>query len=437
MFPATTADILEIGPETRFNYLHHVVELEGEIPRAVLERALVRAVAAWPVLGCRFEDRRTAGGWEPLEGFHVSSLLREDRADSTESLEEQTSQFMLDAPSVRSGAPLRLLSLRHDGGTRLVLKLHHGASDAMGGIELLRLIGAAISGVPWDGPETGARRIGELVANEQRGRRADVVRSVMKQLPPWAKAVSLSRHTPPIGRPGPGPIRPALLQSTLDAKQTRAVLERSKTGVSVAASLTAAALVATFDRCRVEGHAPKELGVFFTIDSRRHFAGSGRTLANLTSAHILAVPCDELTTFERAVAAVNAAITETMSTGYAGVAPMLIADTIGPALPTRVMRALADGPPYLPFVYVAYMGNVDPMLATFGPRLRNYLLFPSPAPAYASPPLFATLARDRLSFALYYDQRSCSLPAATRFRDDVERLMCDESRSRDATRTLQ
>ena len=70
MLLPTAVDMMMVGgldEAMLFNCNHHLVDVNTAPSLEALEHALTCAIAAWPVLGCRYDDAYGRPRFEPLE----------------------------------------------------------------------------------------------------------------------------------------------------------------------------------------------------------------------------------------------------------------------------------------------------------------------------------------------------------------------------------
>ncbi len=132
--PARLGDIAMIAM-ARFYVpeIHLAIDLRGELDGDRLARALRLLLDAEPILGCRFVPRWVAPYWQRLEEEEAdgADLLLEDTV--TGDARERATQRFFGEPMPGDGGPrVRALWCRGGPGDRLVLKVHHQATDAGG-----------------------------------------------------------------------------------------------------------------------------------------------------------------------------------------------------------------------------------------------------------------------------------------------------------------
>jgi NRPS condensation-like uncharacterized protein len=138
--PARTEDIaLHMMAVLTVMQIHGVLDFEGALDGPRLRRALRLLLDAEPVLGCRFVPRFAFPYWQRLEPAELdqATLLRELAAQADAERDAAGADFLAEPMPADAGPRISALWLRGDAGDRLVLKVHHQASDAGGVKELL------------------------------------------------------------------------------------------------------------------------------------------------------------------------------------------------------------------------------------------------------------------------------------------------------------
>lgn len=433
MLRASATDILEIGPDTRFNWIHHVLDLDEVPSKEALARAMSHAVVTWPVLACRYDDSRKPFRWDAIRNFRIEdSLEHVSVGEGDEALHHATVARVLASPSIRQGPPWRLALLVSGPRSRLLVKLHHGCSDAMGGIELVRQIGTVLRGRTPSTP-SGPRSVLDLFAAVGSTTRSEMRRSVWRQLGTVRDELGLTKSIPAVGVPQPGPLTDVGVRIEVLAEEDSERIRR-RAGLGVGATLIAAATMASLARATEEGKAHAIAGAFLPIDLRRH-TDAPRGIANLTGPHVLPLQTSELVDLERATRAVERALEATLARGYAGLGVLTLGELLLPLLPKTVLQKMAHGGVHLPFTNISYLGPLDDVASELGPALQNYAVLPSPRPAFASPPLFVASLRGRLVVGSCWDKTSASDELANRFFSAFRSGLLDDQASRSSTRS--
>ena len=131
MVPAELSDVGLFGSIPRYGdmCIHAAIDLRRAFSRADLERAAERLVAAFPVLGGRYERRFWRDRWAPIDAPLADVVHVIDEPGDVEEATRAWSRRSLDVTRER---PFRLVSLRRPEGTRLILTISHMAVDGAG-----------------------------------------------------------------------------------------------------------------------------------------------------------------------------------------------------------------------------------------------------------------------------------------------------------------
>jgi len=140
MLPASRTDqmLLALSDHISPFQLWSFWELPTGLDDPRLRRAIDCLVAAIPVLGCRLETRFWRDRWVQLDDLAPGEdLVRTLDCPDPRALEDATAEVVAAYVDVRSGPALRLHHLRHPGGSRLVLHLHHCLVDGHGLVRVM------------------------------------------------------------------------------------------------------------------------------------------------------------------------------------------------------------------------------------------------------------------------------------------------------------
>ena len=144
---AQLTEVLLHGTERDFPHLHlHLcVDLRRTFSQGELEAAAVEVIRAFPVLGCRFRAGWWRDRWLVWDGDLAELVHREQVAPA--GLEEAT-RVQVRRRFDHTVAPAwRLAALEHEGGSRLLISLHHMTGDGGGLKALGSVVAASLCGV--------------------------------------------------------------------------------------------------------------------------------------------------------------------------------------------------------------------------------------------------------------------------------------------------
>ncbi len=140
---------------------HIFLELDGDLDRAAFTTALGDTIADFPVLASRIRKTRWGFRREAVAPASIDATALVDWQPGAGMAEELA--FVQAALDVEAAAPVRLLVVPGEAGTRLVAKIHHVAMDGVGAFlwldQLARRYVERLAGGPASpGPAPGRTR---------------------------------------------------------------------------------------------------------------------------------------------------------------------------------------------------------------------------------------------------------------------------------------
>jgi len=278
--------VLLHGTERDFPHVHlHVcVDLDRVFARGALEEAVRRAIEAFPVLGCRYRASWWRDRWLPWEG-DVAELVHVEQTDDVEAATRVQVARRFD----HTTAPTwRLASLERDGGSRLIVSLHHMTGDGGGVKALANVVVSALCGVAPHPPTTMSR---SMLAPAWSLRLRDLPVLALEFLREGLQPLSILRvrRLRPLPRGGGDP--------EPDWRTVTSAIHRTE-GATINDGM-----VATVARlaAKLADRGPVAAG--YTIDLRRYLPPSSR-ITNLHGVALVVVPRDRLEDPEGALRAV-------------------------------------------------------------------------------------------------------------------------------------
>jgi NRPS condensation-like uncharacterized protein len=267
--------------------------------------------------------------------------------------------------------PLRVVSIRHEGGSRLILSLTHLAVDGGGIAAVGHVLGAHLYGAAPSVPVDPARSVGRALAG---------LRWYHLPVLAWDMAKSLLLPLRTLGaakRQRPFPADPSgeaiWRHVVISAAEVAAIKQRCRPqGASVNDALIAALARVAAGR---SGDGP--LAVMYTMDLRRFAGAPLLTAANTSSILIAIVPrkaVGDLATAARAVSD----ITKAQRRGLAGPAFMLGPLALGFGAPhalarriTKLLHPVLIDLPLSRGLVFTNVGRLDEGLAAFGDDIER------------------------------------------------------------------
>lgn len=333
MLNAELVDAGIFGSMPRYGDLsiHGVVDLRRSFSRAEIERAVDATIAAFPVLGRRYELGFWRDRWVKVDG-PVSDVVH--TVDDPGDLEAETIAWTRRPLVATRDRPLRIVSLRRGEGSRLILSLLHLAVDGAGMAAVGHALGAHLYGVPPSAPLDRRRDVASVLERLRWYHlpvlAKDVATTLLQPLRTRA-AAKRDRHFPSSDS------RETSFRHLVISAEELAKIRARCGGASVNDALIAAL-------ARVSGGRSSggPVAVLYTMDLRRYMASPRFTTANTSSILTAVVPRGALGDLSRAARAV-AAITAGHRRGLAGPAFVLTPLLMGIGSPHAVVRRLVRG----------------------------------------------------------------------------------------------
>lgn len=432
MLPASRTDqlLLALSDHVSPFQLWAFWEVPGHLDEHRLRRAVAHLVARIPVLGCRLAPGWWRDRWVPLDGLASDpDLLRVATVEDRAAVEAASAAVVASFVDVRRGPALRLHLLRHRGGDRLILHLHHCLVDGRGLVRVMQELAACYRRL---GREPGWRPTEPLPPCRSTGPifRGLALRHWLRM--PFSfvyQNAALARSRSRIGSFAMD--RGAAIDGVLGAACHTAVaiadppvsrlLARCRArSVTLNDYLTTAALVALHRWNGADAVADAVLPLLFAGDLRQRYAPGHAPIANIAALHYLLVPRAEVGAFAETLVRVKARIDRVKRRGF-GLDALFALWTLLP-LPAALFRFVS--PPIL-----RAMGRLILRLNGF----TNIGVIPDDAGWFdddlaadhcsilasifpvQTMLLTATTYRDRLTVQLGYDGRGLSAVAAGRF----------------------
>lgn len=367
---AELSDVGLFGSIPRYGDLciHAAIDLRRSFDRAELERAAQALIAAFPVLGRRYEPRFWRDRWAPAGGS-LAELVHV--IDEPGDLDEATRAWSRRSLDVTRERPFRLVSLRRPRGSRLILTLSHLAVDGAGVAAVGHVLGAALYGVPPSAPVDRRRDVRSALSSlrwiHAPALARDLASTLLQPLRTWGAA----------RRERPYPAEPAAPPSFCHLVIGEAELAPRKAACAAHGATINDLLVAALARASAERSSSGPVPVLYTMDLRR-YAGSPRLSAANTSAILtVVVPRDAIGSLAETAGAV-AAVTRRHRRGLAGpafvVLPLALAALQPHALVRRFVGLLHPFVVDLPLrrgLFVTNVGRVDDGLGPFADDVED------------------------------------------------------------------
>ena len=345
-------------------HLYLLVDLRRRFSKDELVSALRGLVAAFPVLGCRYQPRWWRDRWVPWQG----DLAEMCHVAHTDDLEAATTAWAARPMRYLEEPTVRLAFFGHvDGeGGRLVLGLHHMTADGGGTKAAGAVLAALLCGVEPDPPVSDDRAL------------RNVIRSLsLKDLPVLLQEMALESvtplsmlrvqaldHGPPGGSGAPEPQwSPVVLQPQRALRFAAAAKAQGATIND--------ALVASVARMAARRSERGPVMVAYTVDLRRYLPVKRAQVTNLAGVSMVVLARAATRSASDSVDAVVSVIGE-QKRRLTGLAYALLpAFTVG-WLPHAIVRrvgALIIGQILKRFhraIAVTNIGSLDAVLAPFG-----------------------------------------------------------------------
>jgi len=308
--------------------IHAIVDLRRRFSRDQLERAVEATIAAFPVLGLRYEPRFWRDRWRTVtspvsEAVHV--------IDDAGDLEEATANWARRPIETTRERPLRLVSLRRTGGSRVILSLTHVAVDGGGFAAVAHVLGAHLYGVPPSLPVDMRRNLGSALEGLRWYHLPVLARDMLTAMSLPLRTLATAK------RERPFPRDPSRGASWRHMRVASSDVERIKTSCRARGASVNDALIAALARVAAGRSDHGSVPVIYTMDLRR-YAGSPRlTAANTSSILAAIVPRHAIGDLASTAGAV-ARITSRQHRGLAGPAFILGPLVLGAGSPHAVTR---------------------------------------------------------------------------------------------------
>jgi NRPS condensation-like uncharacterized protein len=275
-------------------HLHVVLDLARPLQREVVVRAVEGTVAAFPVLGCRYQQGWWRDRWVVEEGISAADVVEVLEGDPEELLRE---------------LPLRPLEPTKDWpwrvsmmGTRLVVTVLHCVADGAGALTVAGELAARLAGQ--EGTAAGTtmdRGFVQLLRSLRTRDLPHLLIGCLKQGLQVVRLPSLTRTQLRAARPAPVEPRPVyrtVVVGVGEGSDVRGVCARA--GCKVNDVLVGALAVV----CASLG--PRGLlGSFFTVDLRRYLADKGPKVTNLSGVDSVILPREAAGSLDEAAGAVG------------------------------------------------------------------------------------------------------------------------------------
>lgn len=365
MLPAQLSDVALHASMSRYGDLciHAVIDLRRAFSREDLERALTATIADFPVLGRAYEARFWRDRWRPVAG-PVSDAVHvvDDPAD----LEAETTAWIRRRITFTRERPVRIVSLRRRGGSRVILSVMHLAVDGGGAAAVGHVLGSHLYGVRPSAPADPRRDIRSSMDGLRWVHLPVLARDVARSLVQPLRTVTAALRVRPY--PDGGRSAASWRHLVIRDPELGAIKARCRAnGASVND-----ALIAALARVAAGRSTAGPLAVLYTMDLRRYARAPRLTAANTSSILTAIVPRAAIGDLAATAGAV-AAITSRHRRGLDGPAYLAAPLALGAAAPHGIARRftrwmfplLVDAPLRRGFL-VTNVGRLDDGLAAFG-----------------------------------------------------------------------
>jgi NRPS condensation-like uncharacterized protein len=417
MLVAQIPDVALFGSTARFGdlCLHAAVDLARAFSAEELGRAVEATLQDFPVLDRHYKVGFWRDRWVPVPGPASDAV---HIVDEPGDLEAATLSWVRRPLELTRDRPLRVVSLRRDRGSRLLVSLTHVVADGAGMAAVAHVLGAHLYGVPPSLPVDGRRdvvRVLERLRWYHAPTLAKDVGTLLLQPLRMLAAGKRERLYPPGGAGTP---------TYRHLSVSAADLARLKTrwpGASVNDVLVAALARASARRSS-RGPVP----VLYTMDLRRYASAPRLSAANTSSILAVLVPRDAASDLDAAVAAVAEA-TAGHRRGLAGPAflltPLALALLAPHAWVRRLSRALHPVLVDAPLdrgLLVTNVGKIDQGLAAFGADIEDLRVIGPNIEGVSVPVVVAFGFRGRLHLDLYAPRT-----VAAEALDELAGVLCE------------
>lgn len=366
MIPAELLDVALFASIERFGdmAIHAVIDVRHRYAREQLEGAVRATIEDFPVFGRCYEARFWRDVWRPVDG-PISDVVHE--VEPTD-LEAETERWLRRPIDTTRERPIRVVGLRRDRGSRLVLSVMHVAVDGAGAAAVAHVFGAHLHGVAPAAP-VDRRRSVESVLD----------RIGWKHLPVLARdaadALLLPARTFLAARrerhfPEESTAEASWRWIVLSAPELARLKERCGTSINDV-------LVAALARVSAARSTGGPVTVTYTMDLRRYASSPRLSAANTSSILTTVVPREgigDLATTARSVSE----LTRRHRHGLAGPAFVLGPLALGKATPHGLLRRFAPvlhpllvDLPLSRGLLVTNVGRIDDGVAAFGDAIER------------------------------------------------------------------
>jgi len=368
-FPAELSDAALFSATERYGDLgvHAIVDVRRRFPRDEIEHAVQGAIAAFPVLGRRYEPGAWRDRWRVVEGpvgdaIHVG--------DAAADLEDATAAWARRPIDVTRERPIRVTSLTRPGGSRLILSLSHIAADGGGMAAVGNVLGARLYGVPTIAPVERRRSVSAALAGLGWRHLPVLARDALGTLGMPLRLLRAGKRDRPFstGR-GEASWRHLRIRS--------ADLEQIKARCRPAGASVNDALIAALARVATTRSSSGPVVVMYTMDLRRYAGAPRLTAANTSTILVAIVPRESVGDLATTAGAV-AAITAKQRRGLVGPASILVPLSMAVGAPHAWVRQMTHwlepvlvDLPLRRGLMVTNIGRLDDGLATFGEDIES------------------------------------------------------------------
>jgi NRPS condensation-like uncharacterized protein len=370
MLTAELPDVGLFGSMARYGDLgmHAIIDLRRTFSRDQLEGAVEGAIAAFPVLGRCYEARFWRDRWRKVEGSIAEVVHVVDDPDHVEAHTDVWARRPIETTRER---PLRLVSLRRDQGSRLILSLTHLAVDGGGAAAVGHVLGAHLYGVPPSLPVDARRSVGSSLGALRWYHLPVLARDLAATLLLPLRTLAAAKRERPF--PTDASREASWRHLSISVEDVEHIKARCRPqGASVND-----ALIAALARVAAGRTTGGPLAVIYTMDLRR-YAGSPRlTAANTSSILTAIVPRRAIGDLASTAGAV-AAITSRQQQGLAGPAFILAPLALGIGSPhafarriTRWLHPVLVDLPLSRGLIFTNVGKIDAGLSAFGSDIER------------------------------------------------------------------
>ncbi len=399
---AEAADAAIFGASASYGHLcfHACVDLRRRFEAAALERAVEAMVADFPVMGCRYELHGLRDRWLPVEGptrdfVHVERLSGD--------LEAATRAWVLRELDPLRDRPVRVVSLEHGGGCRLLVSLLHIAVDGGGAMAVARALAGHLYGVPEPLPVERRRDMWQAF-ERLRGAHWIVLGAAMfAQVFRPLTVFAVPRRVRDFERTPSGDGEPCWRQVALTVEQT----ERLKARLKAQGATLNDGLLAALARVAVARSDRGPAAVTYTIDLRRYTQPPRLIATNISGIAIAVIDRDKAGDLDTAAQAMRA-VTQRQSANLSGLSFSMMPALNSLWTPHALIRAilppvmkLSVDPPFRRALMVTNVGRLDEGLAAFGDDIEAISIIGPCLRNSPLPPIAAVGFRGQLLLQIY------------------------------------